>query len=454
MLGLSVLFWWTLPVHAFHTWKKELLPNGMTLVVVEKADVPAVSLTLLVRHGATSEPADKKGVAALTAQLLMEGTRQRSGDQIAERIAALGGQFAADTGFDDTTIDWTVLKPDLAQALEILADVVQRPVFPPEAVERKRTATLAEHRGKAGAVLHTVLLQSLLRDSAYGIPTWGETSMLARVAREDIVQFYRHAYRPEDTILAAAGNVTFEEFVATAKKYLGGWPGVQTVERVSSILSVKPAPGAVVVDRPLAQATLYLAFVGASTVDPDTPALDLLTHLLADGPESRLGRLLREQHGWTYTVRSDLASFRQTGVFFIDMSVPYEAVIPALEQTVRELVCLQSTGPSAAELARVKQQAAVQFYFTTEDLPDLSRFIAKHAAFNPEHEPPERLLAALDRVTRDEVQAVARRYLNPQKAVVGIEGDRAALQKVAPNVVAGSAPQWPAQCEGQGETVR
>jgi zinc protease len=419
------------------------------MIVVEKPGAPVVAVTLLVKHGATSEPAEKKGVAALTAQLLTEGTPQRSGEQIAEHIAAVGGEFAADTGFDDTTIDWVVLKPDLTPSLEILADVVQHPVFPPDAVARARSATLTRHRETAQADPRTRLFHALFGDSAYGVPTWGETSTVARLVRADVVQFHRQMYRPEDTILAAVGDVTFEEFVTVAKTYFGDWAAAPRAERAVPTLAMTPTPRVMVVDRPLAQAALSLAFVGAPITDQDTPVLELLTHLLADGPDSRLEQSLREQHGWTYGVRSNLASFRQTGVLFLDMSVPYEAVLPALERTVRELACLRSTRLSAVELARAKQQAATHFSLRTEDIADLSGFIARYEAFHPEHESPERLLAAFARVTPDELQAAAQRYLNPQKMVVVIEGDHAALQKVAPNLV----PPWSTQCEGQEETV-
>lgn len=446
VLGLTLLFGWSAPLHAFHTWKKASLPNGLTLLVVETTDVPAVSLTLLVKQGTTSEPVDKKGVTLLTAHLLTEGTPRWSDDQIAERIAAVGGEFVTDVGFDDTTIDWAVLKQDLAPALEVLAEVVQRPVFPQAVVERERTAVLAERHANSEHPPETVFLRALFGDGPYGGSGSGETKSLTHIVQEDVARFHRQAYRPDHVILAAAGDITFTEFAALATQYFGDWSVTEKGENTPTAFSGKTSPTAVVVDRPLTQASLRLVFVGTSATDPATPALELLTHVLTDGPESRLGKTLREQRGWTYTVQSELETFKKTGVFSIAMSVPYEFVLLALEQSARELACLAANPATDGELARAKQQAATEFYFTTENLPDLSHFIARYDALRAEQEPPERLLAVLDCVTPVEMQQAARQYLNPWKAVVSVVGDRETLKKFAPSLAEGKVPQWATQC--------
>ncbi len=449
VLGIALLFGWALPVQAFHTWKKETLPNGMTLLVVEKTEVPAVSVTLLVKHGTMSDPVDKRGLASLTARLLTEGTRQWSRAEISERIAAIGGVFRTDVGFDDTTIDWAILKHDLTPALEVLAEVVQRPVFPRAVVERERKAVHGERDITVENSPETFELRALFGDGFSGVPPSGDASPVARIEQRDIVQFHRRAYHPADVILAAAGDVTFAEFKTLATKYFGSWSTRRAQENTPAALSGKTTPAALVVDRPLAQASLRLAFVGTSATDPATPALELLTHVLANGPESRLGHALREQRGWTYTVRSKLDSFRQAGVFVISMSVPYEFVLPTLEQSARELVCLTTTPVTAAELARAKQQATARFYFAMENLPELSHFVARYDALHAEQEPPERLLTALDRVTTADIQQAAQRYVQPQKTVLTVVGDRSTLKKVAPQLVAGKIPHWALQCAGE-----
>ena len=443
--GLLFLLGWSSPVWAFHTWKRGQLPNGLTLLVVEKPGAPVVSLTLLVKRGATSDPPDKSGLATLTGHLLTEGTRQRSGEQIDQRIAALGGEFVEDVNFDYTTLDWAVLKEDLAPALEVLADVVQHPVFPPAEFERERTARIAEQQAKKEDTPEDLPVRHWFGTGPYGLPIAGEVASLERIVREDVVRFHRQAYRPETTILAAAGDLTLEDLTALARKYFGNWSVSKKAEEAVPSLSVKREPAALVVNRPLVQASVRLAFVGAPAASPDTPALMLLSQLLAGSAESRLEQKLREQKGWTYGVRSEVESFRQTGLFFIDMSVPYAVVLPALEETLREIARIQTAPMLASELERAKQELAVRFYFKTESVQDLSHFVAMQAASTQGQESPERTLAALRSVTAEEVQRVARTYLDPHGVVVTVVGDAQALEKYAPALAQGKLPQWNSQ---------
>lgn len=443
IVSLFVWLAWPAPGWALHTWKKERLPNGLTVVVVEEPDTPVVSVTLLVKHGTTSEPPEKRGVASLTGRLLTEGTRRRSGEQIAGRIAALGGEFVGDVSFDDTTLAWAVLKEDVTPAVEVLADLVQHPVFPPAEVERARHASLSARQAKTEKTPEAFVLRHFFGTGPYGVPASGAAASRERIVRADVVRFYRQMYRPEATVLIAAGDVTVEAITALAKKYFGTWRASAKTTDSLPALPVTREPAALVVNRPLAQANVRLAFVGAPAADPHTPALRLLSRLLAGSPESRLERTLREQHGWTYDVWSDLESFRQTGLFFISMSVPYEVVLPALEETIRAIVRLQTEPVSAAELARAKQELTVRFYFATENVRTVSRFLAEHEAFTQGQERPDHVVDALSGVTAEEVQRVARTYLDPRRAVVTVVGDARAVSQYAPVLTQGKLPQWP-----------
>jgi len=447
IVGFLVLLAWPSAGRAFHTWKKERLANGLTVLVVEKPGAPVVSVTLLVTHGATNDPPEKRGLASLTGRLLTAGASQRSGEQMTERIAALGGEFVADVSFDSTTLDWTVLKEDLTPALALLADVVQHPVFPPAEVERERKAMMAEHPAKAEEAPTAFLLRHFFGAGSYGVPVSGEAASLTRIKRQDVVQFHRRTYRPEETILATAGAVTLEEVMTLAKKYFGDWSASEKTTESLPTLSVKKEPAVLVANRPLAQATVRLAFVGAPEASPDTPALVLLSYVLAGSAESRLEQKLREQKAWVYDVWSDAESFRQTALFSIGMSVPYEVLLPALEETIRELTRLQAEPVSAAELARAKQELATRFYFETEQVRDISRFAAKHEASTHGREPPDHALDALRSVTADAVQRVARIYLGPRQVVVTVLGDSQAVGKYAPSLAQGKLPSWPLQSE-------
>lgn len=451
VLGFSLLSYWALPVHAFHTWKKETLPNGMTLLVVEKADVPAVSLTLLVKHGTTSEPVDKNGVATLTARLLKEGTRRWSSDQIAERIATVGGEFVEDINFDYTTFEWAVLKEDLAPALELLAEVVQHPLFPPVAVERARTASIATRQAETEDTPEALLMRYLFASGPYGRSPLGEVASLERITRADVVRFHQQMYHPGEIILAAAGDVSLEELKELATKYFADWSAPEETGAALPVVSVRKDPVALVLNRPLVQASVRLVFVGAPAASPDAPALLLLSYLLGGSADSRLGQNLRERKRWVYSAQCVAEPFWQTGLFYIDLSVPYEVIVPALQEAVHEIVRLQTEPVSIAELAEAKQGLAARLSFEVEQVRDIARLVAEHEAYTHGQERPDPV-QALGGVSADDIQRVARQYLDPQKAVVSVMGDRQALEKFAPALAAGKLPQWSLPGEGTQST--
>ena len=320
--------------------------------------------------------------------------------------------------------------------------MVQHPVFPQAALDRARNARLAEREAEKRETPEALVLRHFFAPGPYGLPLSGEVASLKQIVRENVIRFHRHAYRPEETVLAAAGDLTLEEIAALVKKDFGDWPAAEKTEDAPPSLSIKREPAALVINRPLVQASVYLTFVSAPAASPDGPALLLLSNLLAGSAESRLGQTLREQKGWTYGVRSGVEAWRQTGLFSLAMSVPYEVVLPALEETVREIVRVQTTPVPEGELERAKQEFAARFYFETESVRDISHFLAMHGASTSGQEPPDHALTVLRDITTEDIQRVTRTYLDPQKAVVTIVGDPQAVGRYAPALVQGKLPQW------------
>jgi zinc protease len=423
----------------------------MTLLVVEKTDVPAVSLTLLMKHGTTSEPADKNGVATLTARLLKEGTRRWSSEQIAERIATVGGEFVEDINFDYTTFDWAVLKENLAPALELLADVVQHPLFPPGVVERARTASIATRRAETADTPEALLLRYLFAAGPYGRPPLGEVASLKRITRADVVRFHRRMYHPGEIILAAAGDVSLEELKALATQYFADWSPAQKTGTPLSAVSARKETAVLILDRPLVQSGVRLVFVGAPAASPDAPALLLLSYLLGGSADSRLGQNLRERKRWVYSAQCVAEPFWRTGLFYIDLSVPYEVIVPALQEAVHEIVRLRTEPIAVAELARAKQGLTARLAFEVEQVRDITRLVAEHEAYTHGQGRPDPV-QALGRVSADDIQRVARQYLDPRQVVVSVVGDRQAIEKFAPALAAGKLPQWSLPGDGTPST--
>ena len=203
------------------------LSNGMELLVVENHVLPLVSMNLVFRAGRADDPADKPGLAAMTAAMWDEGTKTLSSEEIAARLAGIGASLSISADWDTTSARLFSLKRQLGPALEIYADVLRNPSFPQTEWERQRAAAIGrmtQIRGEP-TVLASMAVNQLLfgPDTSYGHPGFGSPKSLQSIRREDIGGFYHYKMQPEAAGLIAVGDVTLEELTSELEKRLGEW---------------------------------------------------------------------------------------------------------------------------------------------------------------------------------------------------------------------------------------
>jgi zinc protease len=183
---------------------REKLPNDLIWLFAEAPELPLVSLQLLIKAGTLTEPPAKAGLANLTAQLLLSGTKTRSAAQIAQELDFLGAKLSAGGGDDYATVSLTVLKKDLAAGLNLLKDVLLNPVFAPAEVQRKVAqikAALTSDEDEPGVVAGRTFARELFGPFPYGRPVRGTPEGLSAITQKDLVQFHRRYYRPNNAIL-------------------------------------------------------------------------------------------------------------------------------------------------------------------------------------------------------------------------------------------------------------
>ncbi|HYL81523.1 MAG TPA: pitrilysin family protein, partial [Candidatus Acidoferrum sp.] len=206
--------------------QREVLPNGMILLVSEKHAVPIVTATLLIQAGALWDPTDKPGLANLTAELLTQGAAARSASQISEAIEFVGGSLKVDAGQDVTTISLSVLSKDLNLGLDLLADILLHPAFAPAEIQRKAQEAVAgiKHKHEDPGELAAEAFAALtFGKHPYGSPVEGTEISVPSISREDIVRFHDLYYRPNRSILAVVGDVSLQDLRQRLEGRLGAW---------------------------------------------------------------------------------------------------------------------------------------------------------------------------------------------------------------------------------------
>jgi predicted Zn-dependent peptidase len=208
-------------------YKKVVLKNGMTVLLMEQREVPMISLAAVLRAGSVADPAGKEGVASMTAALLRRGTATRDAERFAEELDFIGGSLGAGASVDATSVSAEFMKKDIAKGLDLLADALMRPAFPAAEVsklQKQRIDGIKAGKDRAAGVIGTYFNAYLYGRHPYGRPAGGDEASLAGITRDDVVRFYETFYTPGGTIMAVVGDFATADMEQQLTAVFGAWP--------------------------------------------------------------------------------------------------------------------------------------------------------------------------------------------------------------------------------------
>src|SRR5215213_7663125 len=335
---------------------EETLPNGLRVIVIERRETPLISAQLLIKNGGEVDPPELAGLADMTANLLTKGTQTRDATKIAQEIESLGGSLDSGARWDSSFATVSVMASKIPQATEILADVVRRPTFKSEEVERLRqqyldNVTLA--LGDPGTIARFVAARVVFGDSAYGHPVSGTTESLTRITGADITRMHSRYYRPDNAILVIGGDIGAKDGIALATKYFGDWQKPSTP--LPSLSAAMEGAGSkagrvVVIDKPDAgQAAVFLARTGINRKDPEY-FLGIVSNSVLSGYSGRLNQEIRIKRGLSYGAGSQLDTRRDVGPFLASAQTKNESGAQVADLLLGEISRLSSAPPADVEL--------------------------------------------------------------------------------------------------------
>lgn len=405
-----------------------VLPNGLRVIHHHNPALPLVSTQLVVRSGAAANPPELPGLAGFTAQMLEEGTATRSAPQIADEIAQLGAFLDAGSSDDVSTVSLLALRATFARALEIVADIVQRPAFPDAEIERQRAdriGALMQQREDPETVAALAVASALFgpkHPKGYG--QLGLEPAIRATTRDDITGFWRRHYVPSNAALVVSGDITRAELEALARRLFGDWPAAEA----PPVPSPAPRPTSarlVLVDHPdTGQTALEVATLGPARDTPDFPALQVMNGALGGMFSSRLNNNLRETRGYTYGIYSHFDYDRAPAPFSIEASVQQDATGASVREIFREVRALRETPlpPEELEAARNAQLLSLPGQFETN--ADIGASLTELFVYDLAPDYYATLARRLAEVGADDVQRVAREWLDPERMIVVAVGDR------------------------------
>jgi len=411
-----------------------MLPNGLTLVVVEMHKVPVVDVQLLVDAGAARDPSAAPGLATFTATMLQQGAGARSALDVADEAAFLGAQLGTGASFDGATASIHVPKRRLEAALDLLADVVLRPVFADSEIARQRelrAAQLVQQRDEPVAVANIAFPAIVYgREHPYGHPLNGTDSATARLARERVAEFYQTYYRPNDARLLIVGDVTLAEARRLAAARFGGWERGD-VPAFPSPPAPPPAATRTVylIDKPgAAQSVVRIGHAGPVRTTPDWFALEVLNTIVGGAFTSRLNQNLRETHGYTYGAFSQFAPRRLSGAFVALASVVTAKTDSSLIEFLKELRRIRDETVAPPELAKAKAYLTLGLPGDFETTGGAAARFRELLSFGLPLDYYDHYVDRINAITAADVQRVARQYIDPDHFDIVVVGDKSQIE--------------------------
>lgn len=410
------------------------LPEGTEVWLLEDHDLPLVAMSLSLPVGSADDPLDRPGLASITAGMLDEGAGALDALQISDAINELGASLWASTSTDGTRISLSVLKKHLPRAFGIYADVITEPRF--EEKEWKRVTELwkgrLEKRSDDPRSVAAITRQAVLygADTPYGHPVSGQLDGAAKITRADALGFYEEHYRPDTAHLVVAGDITRDELTALWKEHLGSWkkPASPRPKRIPPPTPISSRPELVVVDRPGSQCVLSIVNTGTSADAPEAPLLDLVNTALGGSFTSRLNQNLREDHGWTYGARSRFTETRGVGGFYATTAVSTDVTAAALNEMLKELRKMAAEGLEPEELAKVRASDLTDMIQTNERIESQVGRLTSLAILGLPHDQDARASAARQKAELEQLNALAKKYVEPGSATIVVVGPAATIR--------------------------
>ncbi|OGL20054.1 MAG: hypothetical protein A3F92_05485 [Candidatus Rokubacteria bacterium RIFCSPLOWO2_12_FULL_71_22] len=413
------------PVAAAPLAHREVLPNGIVLLVAERPAIPLVAVRVLMRAGAALDPPDRDGLASLTGAVLTRGTSTRTGPALDAAIEFVGGSLEAGAGRDSLNVSLRVLRKDLGLGLDLLADVLLSPAFPAPEVARKVAelkAAIKRSEEDPAAVASRALARLVYPGHPYGVPVEGTLESADRLTREDVQGFWRAHARPDTTVIAVVGQVTVAEARREILARLGGWPRPAAAPATVPEATPGPAPREETIPRELTQATIMFGRQAIRQTSPDYFPLVVAAYVLGGGSTSRLYTRVRDQAGLAYSIYS-FASPSRYGASLIVAAQTRTAEVPRVIAMVREELARMGREPvTEHELELAKAYLIGSFPLRLDTSGKVADFVVAVEELGLGLDYADRYRARVAQVTAADVQRVARQYFAPDtfsRVVVG-----------------------------------
>src|SRR6266478_2829794 len=417
-----------LPPHpiVIPTARETVLTNGLTVLVVEEPRLPLVSYRLALRAGTAYDPVKLPGLTDMVAGLLPEGTESKTSRQLADEVARMGASLTAGANSDYTIVAASALTKFRDNILDLMAEVILNPSFPENEVELAKQNTkesLRQQRAQPSFLAVEMVSRIMFGSHPYAVvaPT---PESLDRLKRDDFVQFHRTNFVPNNGVFIIVGDVRFDELLPRLEALFSGWKKGAELQTDFPTPPVRTKRSAYVIDRRgSAQSNIVIANSGITRTSPDYFPMLLMHTVLGATASSRLFMNLREEKGYTYGAYSNLDARRTAGTFRATAEVRTPVTGDSLKEFFYELNRIRTEPVSEKEILDAKSYLTGVFPIRLETQEGLIDQLVQIKMFGLPDNYLNTYRSQIQSVTREQIRAVALKYVKPDEAAIVIVGD-------------------------------
>ena len=404
--------------------RREVLPNGLTIITEEMQHIRSVSIGIWVKTGSRDEDPQWNGISHFTEHMVFKGTTSRSAEQIAREVDSIGGNMDAFTAKECICFNIKVLDEHLPIALDVLSDLVLNPVFAEKDIDREQGVILEEIKmdeDNPDYLVHEIFTQNFWKDHPLGKPILGTKETVRRFAQPVLFDYYGTRFAPGNLIVCAAGSLNHANVVElVAKQFAGlapksnGYHGEppRIVPRIimrnkKSLEQVQICMG--VPSHPIAHERRYASYV--------------LNTLLGGGMSSRLFQNVRERQGLVYAIYSDLNPYRDTGCLSVYAGTSRQSAPKVVASILNEFRGVKSGPLPEEEVRRAKDQLKGSLMLSLESSTSRMSNLARQEMYFDHFSTLDELIENIEKVSLEDVRALANEYFQADKIAVTVLGN-------------------------------
>ena len=395
------------------------------MVLERMSSLRSVALGVWATVGSRYEIKGEEGYSHFIEHMMFKGTRHRTASQISNEIDALGGEMNAFTTHEATAFYVKVLDQQMGAAFDLLADLFHDSRFGARDMDKEKQIVIEEIRtvqDDPEDYIHELHAKDVLGNHPIGRPILGTPRSMQQMNRRMLLHYKDKHYRPENTIVAVAGNFSFPHLLDYLNKYFGQWQreGAATVpvNIKNDRWPDRPSTPHSLHLKPLEQVHLCVGLKGLPVGHPDRYVAHVLNTILGGGVSSRLFQEVREKRGLAYTIYSHLSSFLDGGTLTVYAATRPTEVEAVIEQIAKETKKLCRRGVSDKELARTKTQLKGNLMLGLEGTYGRMNKLAKDELYQGRHVTLQEMVKAIDRITQDQIRQLSQKLLDHKEFVV------------------------------------